>query len=402
MAEIKCPNCGSVFNVDESNYASIVKQIRDKEFNEELNRRLHEIEQSQQQEMQIVLLKKDQDINELKGRIESAELEKDIAVQKAVALKTDELNEKQLKIVELQGTLDSQTSQHEMEKQSLIGDFEKQLKLKDEEIELYRDFKARQSTKMIGESLEQHCQNEFNNIRMAAFPKAYFEKDNDAKTGSKGDFIFREATEEGIEFISIMFEMKNEMDETATKHKNEDFLKELDKDRKEKNCEYAVLVSLLESDSDYYNKGIVDVSYRYPKMYVIRPQFFIPLITLLRNAALNSVAYRQELQILRNQQVDVTNFETNLLNFKDSFSKNYERAQQRFENAIEGIDKAIAQLNKIKDELLASGNQLRLASGKIEDITIKKLTKNAPSIKMQIEEARKLKESNGTEIVESE
>lgn len=192
------------------------------------------------------------------------------------------------------------------------------------------------------------------------------------------------------------------MDETATKHKNEDFLKELDKDRKEKNCEYAVLVSLLESDSDYYNKGIVDVSYRYPKMYVIRPQFFIPLITLLLNAALNSVAYRQELQILRNQQVDVTNFETNLLNFKDSFSKNYERAQQRFENAIEGIDKAIAQLNKIKDELLASGNQLRLASGKIEDITIKKLTKNAPSIKMQIEEARKLKESNGTEIVESE
>ena len=290
----------------------------------------------------------------------------------------------------------------EIKEKSIIDNYEKQLKLKDESIEFYKDFKARQSTKMIGESLEQHCMIEFNNIRMAAFPKAYFEKDNDAKTGSKGDFIFRESTDDGVEFISIMFEMKNEMDETATKHKNEDFFKELDKDRKEKNCEYAVLVSLLESDNDYYNNGIVDVSYRYEKMYVIRPQFFIPLITLLRNAALNSVSYRQELQVLKNQQVDLTNFEANLLAFKDNFAKNYDRASQRFNSAIEGIEKAINVLNKIRDDLLASENQLRLANGKIDDITIKKLTKNAPSIKAQIDEIRKNAETNGSEMVSLE
>ena len=397
MAEIKCPNCGSVFNVDESNYASIVSQIRDKEFDAELNRRLQEIEKSKQQEMQIALMQKNQDIKDLQSKIESANLEKDLAVNEAISEKDKELAEKEKKIIELKGSIDNQASQYEIKEKSIIDNYEKQLKLKDESIEFYKDFKARQSTKMVGESLEQHCMIEFNNIRMAAFPKAYFEKDNDAKTGSKGDFIFRESTDDGVEFISIMFEMKNEMDETATKHKNEDFFKELDKDRKEKNCEYAVLVSLLESDNDYYNNGIVDVSYRYEKMYVIRPQFFIPLITLLRNAALNSVSYRQELQVLKNQQVDLTNFEANLLAFKDNFAKNYDRASQRFNSAIEGIEKAINVLNKIRDDLLASENQLRLANGKIDDITIKKLTKNAPSIKAQIEEARKNAEANGSE-----
>jgi len=258
--------------------------------------------------------------------------------------------------------------------------FQRELAMKDEQIAYYRDFKARQSTKMVGESLEQHCLTEFNRIRATAFRNAYFEKDNDARTGSKGDFIFRESTEEGTEILSIMFEMKNEMDETATKHRNEDFLKELDKDRREKGCEYAVLVTLLEPDSELYNSGIVDVSYRYPKMYVIRPQFFIPLISILRNAALNAVEYRQQLAVIQNQNIDITNFESEMNDFKDRFNRNYELASRRFKEAIDEIDKTITHLQKTKDALLSSENNLRLANNKAQDLSIKRLTKNNPTM----------------------
>ena len=267
--------------------------------------------------------------------------------------------------------------------------YEDRLKLKDEQIEYYKDFKARQSTKMVGESLEQHCLNQFNSIRMTAFPNAYFEKDNDARSGSKGDFIFREAGADGTEFISIMFEMKNEMDETATKHKNEDFFKELDKDRRQKNCEYAVLVSLLEIDNELYNNGIVDVSYKYEKMYVIRPQFFIPMITLLRNAALNSLQYKQELQVVKNQQIDILHFEENMNAFKEGFARNYRIASDRFKTAIDEIDKTITHLQKTKDALLSSENNLRLANNKADDLSIKKLTKNAPAVREMFEELDK-------------
>ena len=266
--------------------------------------------------------------------------------------------------------------------------YENKLKQKEELIEYYKDFKARQSTKMIGESLEQHCLTQFNSIRMTAFPNAYFEKDNDAKTGSKGDFIYRESSEEGTEFISIMFEMKNEADTTATKHKNEDFFKELDKDRREKGCEYAILVSLLEIDNELYNNGIVDVSYKFPKMYVIRPQFFIPMITLLRNAAQNSLHYRHELQIVRNQQIDISHFEENMNDFKEGFARNYRLASEKFVTAIEEIDKTIDHLQKTKKALLSSENNLRLANKKADDLSIKKLTKNAPSLKVMFDDLK--------------
>lgn len=272
--------------------------------------------------------------------------------------------------------------------------YEEKLKQKDEQIEYYKDFKARQSTKMIGESLEQHCLTQFNSLRMTAFPNAYFEKDNDARTGSKGDFIYRECSEDGVEFISVMFEMKNEADTTATKHKNEDFFKELDKDRKEKNCEYAILVSLLEIDNELYNNGIVDVSYRYQKMYVIRPQFFIPIITLLRNAAKNSLEYRQELQMVRNQQLDISHFEENMNAFKDGFARNYRLASERFSTAIEEIDKTIDHLQKTKAALLSSENNLRLANNKADELTIKKLTKNAPSVKAMFDDLDKQEITN--------
>ena len=280
----------------------------------------------------------------------------------------------------------------ELQKNNLIAQHEKELAYKDEEIERYKDFKLRQSTKMIGESLEQHCMDEFNKLRMTAFPTAYFDKDNDARTGSKGDFIFRDY-EDDIEYISIMFEMKNEADTTATKHKNEDFFKELDKDRNEKKCEYAVLVSMLEGDSALYNTGIVDVSYKYPKMYVIRPQFFIPLITLLRNAARNSLGYQQELQIVRNQQVDIQHFEENMAAFKNAFADNYRRASERFQSAIDEIDTTIKHLEKIKEHLTKSENQLRLANNKADELTIKKLTKGAPSVKAMFDA---LKDSTNT------
>lgn len=335
------------------------------------------------------LAKKDRMIEQLKMQIAGEKTERELAVSKAVQQKEKELSEKQTEITKLKGQISNTEAQSKLKEQSLKEQYEDRLKLKDEQIEYYKDFKARQSTKMVGESLEQHCMNQFNSIRMTAFPNAYFEKDNDIRSGSKGDFIFREAGADGTEFISIMFEMKNEMDETATKHKNEDFFKELDKDRRQKNCEYAVLVSLLEIDNELYNNGIVDVSYKYEKMYVIRPQFFIPMITLLRNAALNSLQYKQELQVVKNQQIDILHFEENMNAFKEGFARNYRIASDRFKTAIDEIDKTITHLQKTKDALLSSENNLRLANNKADDLSIKKLTKNAPSVREMFEELDK-------------
>ena len=398
MQEIKCPNCGEVIQVDESDYAQIVQQVRDKEFEKELSRRTQELDNAHENKLRLARLEqeqlhnnavskkdatiadKDREIATLKAKLESTETAQKLAVAEAISATEKKLSEKVTEIAELKGKLESKETENQLREKSLMEQYEGKLKLKDEQIEYYKDFKARQSTKMVGESLEQHCLNQFNSLRMTAFPNAYFEKDNDAKTGSKGDFIFRESAD-GTEFISIMFEMKNEMDTTATKHKNEDFFKELDKDRREKGCEYAVLVSLLEIDNEYYNNGIVDVSYKYPKMYVIRPQFFIPIITLLRNAALNSLKYQQELQVVRNQQVDIQNFEENMMAFKEGFARNYRLASEKFQKAIEEIDKTIDHLQKTKDALLSSENNLRLANNKAEDLTIKKLTKNAPTVK---------------------
>ena len=411
MQEIKCPNCGEVFVVDESGYAQIVQQVRDKEFDKELRRREEELAGKQESELRLLKLEQKQEydaalakketeiqkldrlIAELRAQISGTETEKKLAVAEVVSEKDRELSEKTTEITALKSQLANKATENELKEQALQKQYEEKLKMKDEQIEYYKDFKARQSTKMIGESLEQHCLNQFNALRMTAFPTAYFEKDNDARTGSKGDFIFREAAD-GVEFISIMFEMKNEMDETATKHKNEDFLKELDKDRREKKCEYAVLVSLLEIDNELYNNGIVDVSYRYEKMYVIRPQFFIPMITLLRNAALNSLQYRRELELARHQQVDILRFEENMNTFKEGFARNYRIASERFKTAIDEIDKTITHLQKTKDALLASENNLRLANHKAEDLSIKRLTKNAPSVKAMFDELKKEESEN--------
>ena len=328
---------------------------------------------------------RDKLISELKAKLNASETEKKLAVAEAVEQKNAELSQKVTEIANLRGEIKSKETENRLKEQSLQKQYENKLKQKEELIEYYKDFKARQSTKMIGESLEQHCLTQFNSIRMTAFPNAYFEKDNDAKTGSKGDFIYRESSEEGTEFISIMFEMKNEADTTATKHKNEDFFKELDKDRREKGCEYAILVSLLEIDNELYNNGIVDVSYKFPKMYVIRPQFFIPMITLLRNAAQYSLHYRHELQIVRNQQIDISHFEENMNDFKEGFAHNYRLASEKFVTAIEEIDKTIDHLQKTKKALLSSENNLRLANKKADDLSIKKLTKNAPSLKVMFD-----------------
>lgn len=332
------------------------------------------------------LTQKDAQIAALEAQLAASETEKQLAVARAVEQKNEELSQKTTEIAGLKGELKSKETESELQEKSLKEQYEEKLRLKDEQIEYYKDFKARQSTKMIGESLEQHCLTQFNAIRMTAFPHAYFEKDNDARTGSKGDFIYRECAEDGTEFISIMFEMKNEADTTATKHKNEDFFRELDKDRTEKGCEYAVLVSLLEIDSEFYNNGIVDVSYRYPKMYVIRPQFFIPMITLLRNAAQNALRYRQELQAVRSQQIDISHFEENMNQFKEGFGRNFRLASERFTKAIDEIDKTIKMLEKTKADLLASENNLRLANNKAEDLSIKRLTKNAPSLRAMFDE----------------
>ena len=376
--EIKCPNCGKVFAVDESGYAQIAQQVRDQEFNRELQRREQELTKHREMETKLAVSE----------AVSQKEKEREAALEKKnkeLAAKEKELTQRSTEIIELKSRLSGKETEEKLKEESLKKEYEEKLRQKDEEIQYYKDFKARQSTKMIGESLEQHCLNQFNALRMTAFPTAYFEKDNDAKTGSKGDFIFRES-KDGVEFISIMFEMKNEMDETATKHKNEDFFKELDKDRKEKGCEYAVLVSLLEIDNDLYNNGIVDVSYRYEKMYVIRPQFFIPIITLLRNAALNSLQYRQELEVVKHQQIDILHFEENMNAFKEGFARNYRLASERFRTAIDEIDKTITHLQKTKEALLRSEDNLRLANNKAEDLSIKKLTKNAPTVKQMFED----------------
>ena len=402
MQEIKCPKCGEVFQVDESGYAAIVKQVRDKEFEKEITSRESQFENEKETAVKLaktetesklkeLLLEKEKEITNIKNNkemeilklqslIDNYEKDKALEINKFAIEKEKELAEKEKQITELTGQLKTNETENLLKEQSLKEQYEAKLRFKDEEIAHYKDFKARLSTKMIGESLEQHCEIEFNRIRPTGFQNAYFEKDNDAKTGSKGDYIFRESDTDGVEFISIMFEMKNEADTTSTKKKNEDFLKELDKDRREKNCEYAVLVSLLEPESEYYNSGIVDMSHRYPKMYVIRPQFFIPIITLLRNAALNSLQYKQELAVIRNQNIDISNFEENMNDFKEKFARNYELASKKFKTAIEEIDKTIDHLQKTKEALLSSENNLRLANNKAEDLSIKRLTKNNPTM----------------------
>ena len=384
MQEIKCPKCGEVFQVDESGYAAIVKQVRDREFEKEISERENVYKTEKDSAVKVAvtmaqsqkdkeIAEKDLEIARLKGEIELHKSNSDIAVKDAV-------RDSQTKILELESRMKLKDGEWELKEKALCDRHAEEIRRKEEEIAYYKDFKARQSTKMIGESLEQHCEAEFNKLRATAFRNAYFEKDNDARTGSKGDFIYREASEDGVEFISIMFEMKNEMDTTATKHKNEDFFKELDKDRKEKNCEYAVLVTMLEADNEYYNTGIVDVSYKYPKMYVVRPQFFIPIISVLRNAALNSLDYKKELAVIRNQNIDITHFEEDMNDFKDKFSRNYRLASEKFQKAIDEIDKTIDHLQKTKEALLSSENNLRLANNKAEELTIKKLTKNNPTM----------------------
>ena len=390
MPEIKCPNCGKTFKIDETSYADISRQIRDAEFNKDLESRLHSLEEMNKLKTEqslstarseYVKLKteKDAEISELKLKLKSLEDKTETEKTLAVTSATQEL-EKALS--EAKNELKLKESESKTREISTKDKYESALKLKDEEIERLKELKAKLSTKMVGETLEQHCENEFNRLRPTAFRNAYFEKDNTVSksSGSKGDFIFRECDENGVEIISIMFEMKNENETTATKHKNEHFFKELDKDRKEKNCEYAVLVSLLESDSELYNTGIVDVSYKYDKMYVIRPQFFIPIITLLRNAALNSLQYKRELVDMKNQNLDISHFEEDINAFKTAFARNYRLASERFKTAIDEIDKTIDHLQKTKEALLSSENNLRLANNKADDLTIKKLVSKNPTM----------------------
>lgn len=410
MNEIVCPNCNKVFKVDEAGFAEILKQVRDHQFEEELLMRLNLADKEKESAVKLAeanvrnslqeqLAKKDNELIEikaqkanellhLKSKLDNAEFEKKLAVNEAIQKiekERDELaNAVKIKDAEkqlLEKSLSEKYSAELKEKDVII-------KHKDEEIALRKDMKLKLSTKMVGETLEQHCETEFNKLRATAFQRAYFEKDNDSKTGSKGDFIYRETDDTGNEIISIMFEMKNEGDETATKKRNEDFLKELDKDRTEKKCEYAVLVSLLEAESEYYNSGIVDVSHKFSKMYVIRPQFFIPIITLLRNAAMNSLQYKAELALVKNQNIDITNFEEKINIFKDGFARNYELASRKFKTAIEEIDKTIDHLQKTKDALLSSENNLRLANQKAEDLTIKKLTHGNPTMKAKFDELK--------------
>lgn len=421
MSEIKCPNCGKVFQVDEGSMADILQQVRGEEFEKELMEREQSIRMQYEAKMATSEAEKKLAIAqatseaEKSGEEKKSELEKKIsALEKELAelrmtkendakisqlafdkevftLKLEaekKVAQKDAEIKDLKAELEGAETKQQLVVASLNAQHEErikakdeQLRMKEEQVEYYRDFKAMQSTKMIGESLEQHCETLFNQLRATGFQNAYFEKDNDARTGSKGDYIYRELDENGLEIISIMFEMKNEGDETATKKKNEDFLKELDKDRREKNCEYAVLVSMLEKESELYNSGIVDKSHRYPKMYVIRPQFFIPIITILRNAAMNSMQYKAELEVARNQNIDITRFEENINKFKEGFTRNYELASRKFHTAIEEIDKSIQHLQKIKDALIGSENNLRLASNKTEDLTIKKLTRGNPTMK---------------------
>lgn len=390
MNDIKCPNCKKVFKVDEAGFADILKQVRDHQFEEELATRLTftqkenesklaELKAIKERELVELLAKKEQEIADMKTKINTSEFERKLAVTKAVNVVEKERDDFKAK-------LQSKDDQMKLHEASLRERYANELKSKDEIIEHYKDLKLKLSTKMVGETLEQHCEIEFNKIRATAFPNAYFEKDNDFKTGSKGDYIYREEDEAGNEIISIMFEMKNESDVTATKHKNEDFFQELDKDRTEKKCEYAVLVSLLEAESELYNAGIIDVSHRYSKMYVVRPQLFIPIITLLRNAALKSLKYKAELALVKNQNIDITNFENDLNKFKDGFAKNFELASRKFKTAIEEIDKTINHLQKTKDALLSSVSNLRFANNKAEDLTVKKLTHGNMTMKAKFEE----------------
>lgn len=410
MNEIICPNCKKAFKVDEAGFADILKQVRDHQFEEELQTRLNLADKEKESAVKLAeanvrnslqeqLAKKDNELTEikaqkatelqqLKSKLDNAEVEKKLAVNEATKKIEKERDE-------LANTVKNKDTEKELLEKSLSEKYSAELKEKDaiikhkdEEIALRKDMKLKLSTKMVGETLEQHCETEFNKLRATAFQRAYFEKDNDSKSGSKGDFIYRETDEAGNEIISIMFEMKNEGDETSTKKRNEDFLKELDKDRIEKKCEYGVLVSLLEAESEYYNSGIVDVSHKYNKMYVVRPQFFIPIITLLRNAAMNSMQYKAELALVKNQNIDITDFEEKINNFKDGFARNYDLASRKFKTAIEEIDKTIDHLQKTKDALLSSDNNLRLANQKAEDLTIKKLTHGNPTMKAKFDELK--------------
>jgi len=398
MNEIICPHCNKAFQVDKKGYADILKQVYDKEFDNKLNERLLQIEKDKTMEIQIekkeaerklkeVENEKNKIINDLKFSIKEANNIKQLAVSEAVKdiekerdKLINELNNAELIRKNSENSLKDKYKGEIRHKEDLI-------KVREETIQQLKSMKTQLSTKMVGETLEQHCENEFNSLRSTGFQSAFFEKDNDSKTGSKGDYIFKDYQDD-IEVISIMFEMKNESDSTITKKKNEDFLKELDKDRREKNCEYAVLVSLLETENDFYNNGIVDMSHRYPKMYVIRPQFFIPIITLLRNAARNSLQYKHELMIVKQQNIDVTNFESSLEEFKTSFGRNYELASRKFLNAIEQIDKSINHLKKTKDALLSADNNYRIANNKAQDVTIKKLTKNNPTMAKKFEKEK--------------
>jgi hypothetical protein len=419
MNDIICPHCNKAFKVDESGFADILRQVRNNEFEKEIHDRLALAEREKanavqlaeanlknslqeellKKEQQIIELnaknerelieqlgQKDQEMSDLRAKLDQGELEKKLLVSESIKAIEKERDE-------LKNELKNKETEKELLKKSISEEYnntikaqEAIIKLKDEEIAMRKDMKLKLSTKMLGETLEQHCENEFNKLRATAFQRAYFEKDNNSRSGSKGDYIYREEDEAGNEIISIMFEMKNEGDETATKKKNEDFFKELDKDRSEKKCEYAVLVTMLETESELYNAGIVDVSYKYPKMYVARPQFFIPIITLLRNAAMNSLQYKAELALIRNQNIDITNFESKMNDFKEGFARNYNIASKKFKDAIDEIDKSIHHLQKTKDALLSSENNLRLANDKAEDLTIKKLTKGNPTMKAKFDE----------------
>ncbi|MBU0614201.1 DUF2130 domain-containing protein [Patescibacteria group bacterium] len=412
MQDIKCPHCHKVFKVDEAGFADILKQVRDQQFDKDLHDRLEIAEREKASAVKLTesnlkntfqedlakkdkelaelkaekdrnlaeqLAKKESELAEMKSKLDKAEVEQKLTVTEAVKKIEKERDE-------LAGDLKSKTHEMQLQEVSLKDKYETELKSKDEIIERYKDMKLKLSTKMVGETLEQHCEIEFNRLRATAFQNAYFEKDNDAKSGNKGDYIYRETDEAGNEIISIMFEMKNEGDETATKKRNDDFLPKLDKDRTEKKCEYAVLVSLLEADNELYNTGIVDVSHKYPKMYVIRPQFFIPIITLLRNAAMSSLKYKAELALVRNQNIDITNFEDNINEFKEGFARNFDLASRKFKTAIDEIDKTIDHLQKTKDALLSSENNLRLANNKAEDLTIKKLTRGNPTMTAKFED----------------
>jgi hypothetical protein len=392
MHEIICPHCSKAFKIDEAGYADILKQVRDGEFEQQLHDRLELAEQEKRNAVALAEAKlanasqqaaaaKDAEIQALKSKLEAGGMAQQLAIVQALASVEKERDA-------LKNGLERSQLEKALAEKSLKDKYETQLKDRDDAIERLRDMKARLSTKMVGETLEQHCETEFNRIRATAFPRAYFEKDNDARSGSKGDFIFRDADEAGTEIVSIMFEMKNESDLTATKSKNEDFLKELDKDRNEKGCEYAVMVSLLEPDNEFYNMGIVDMFHRYPKMYIVRPQFFIPIITLLRNAAMNSMKYKTELALVKAQSVDITNFENELETFKSAFARNYDLASQRFQKAIDEIDKSIDHLQKTKEALLGTDRNLRLANDKAQDVTIKKLTRGNPTMAAKFAELK--------------